>query len=120
MVVGHLCEKKERYSCRYCRSEFQSKEECRFHEENVCSLNPNLLKDKNPLVFVKFMIVSTLTVVAIALAILSPIIFYLALLYFCPPPYDYIALGVFWAVIFGVPMILAIVIDYLRKSRKKD
>lgn len=118
MVAENLQEKAERYFCKYCRIEFQSEEDCRFHEENTCSLNPNLLKDKNPLIFVKFLIISALTVAALAFAIFSPIILYLILLSCFPPTYSYIALGIFWVLIFGLPMFFAIVVDYI--SKKKD
>lgn len=113
-------EKVREYSCKYCGLEYHSREECHFHENNECDLNPNLLKDKSPFTFIRFVIFSTLKVAGICLAVLSPAAAYVLLLSFPRAyQYDYVALAIFWVLIFGVPSALAYVIDYVRKGQGK-
>jgi hypothetical protein len=107
-----------RYSCRYCDLQFDSEEECKFHEDKECNLNPNLLKDEKPLTFAGFIISSTMIVVGLALVILSPVVIYIILLSQFSSPLEYVALVLFWLLIFGVPTILATVVDYMRKKSR--
>ncbi len=83
-------------------------------------MNPNLLKDKSPFTFIRFVIWSTMKVAAMGLAILSPAAAYVVLLsYPKPSQYDYVALAIFWILIFGVPSVLAYVVDYVRSGQRK-
>jgi hypothetical protein len=112
---GRLREERRKYRCKFCNLELYSKEECDLHQDK-CDLNPNLLTDTKPISFVSFVASSTLKIVLLALAVLSPGFMYLFLLIsHFPPPYDYVALGIFWIFIFGIPSVLAIVVDYMRK-----
>lgn len=110
----------KRFRCKYCGLDFQSREECHFHETNECDMNPNLLKDKSPFTFIRFVIWSTLKVGAMGLAVLSPAAAYVLLLsYPRPPQYDYAALTIFWILIFGVPSVLAYVVDYVKSGQRQ-
>jgi len=98
--------------------EFDSKEECKFHEINECYLNPNLLKDKNIWNFILFIITSTFKVAGLTFLVITPALLYLFLLHI-PSKYGYIALAVLWIVFFGVITALASAVDYLRKRGKR-
>ncbi|MEM4733126.1 MAG: hypothetical protein QXD70_01190 [Candidatus Bathyarchaeia archaeon] len=111
---------KNRIRCKYCGLQFSLKEECIFHENNECELNPNLLKDKSPFTFIRFVIWSTLKVAAMGLAVLSPAVAYVFLLSIPrSSQYDYVALAIFWIIIFGIPSALAYAVDYIRKGQTK-
>ena len=110
---------RRKYLCKYCQMEFHSKEECKFHEENECYLNPNLLKDKSTWNFILFIITSTFKVAGLAFLVITPALLYLSLLH-VPSRYGYIALAVFWIVLFGVITALASAVDYLRKRGRKS
>jgi hypothetical protein len=119
-IEPNLPEIVKKYSCKYCGLGFRSREECNFHENNECDLNPNLLRDKSPFTFIKFVIVSTLKVMALCLAALSPAGAYVLLLSFPrASQYDYAALAIFWVLIFGVPSALAYAVDYVRRGQGK-
>jgi hypothetical protein len=54
------------------------------------------------------------------LAVLSPAAAYVLLLsYPRPPQYDYAALTIFWILIFGVPSVLAYVVDYVKSGQRQ-
>jgi len=114
---GGNLSKEKKYPCRYCDLEFSSKEERRFHEDNECDLNPNLLKDKNPFVFVWFAISSALKVAGLAVLVLSPAVLYIFLLGSLSPQYGYIAFALFWILLFGLLTILAGIVEYMRKGK---
>ena len=67
--------------------------------------------------FLRFIIVSTITVVGIALCVLSPWIFYIGMinLGLRGAPLNYIAFATFWS-IFIVILILAVAIDRVKKK----
>jgi hypothetical protein len=71
--------------------------------------------------FLRFVIVSTLTVLGIALCILSPWVFIVALinLGLRDEPLNYIAFAAFWS-FFIVIVILATAIDWINKRKKRE
>jgi len=71
--------------------------------------------------FLRFVIVSTLTVLGIALCILSPWILILELinLGLQGEPYDYVAYAAFWS-FFVIIVMLATVIDWIKKRKKEN
>lgn len=71
--------------------------------------------------FLRFVIVSTLTVVGLALVILSPVIFYVGLLSLGlrGEPFNYIAYVAFWSFL-TVIVILTTAIDWVRKRKKTE
>jgi hypothetical protein len=111
---------KKKYSCKYCGLEFYSKEECVFHQDNECDFNPNLLKDKSVLNFIRFLIASSLHVAGLAFLVITPALLYLCLLIYLSPQHGYVAMAIFWIVLFGVTTILASIVDYLRKSKSRN
>jgi len=108
----------KKYMCKYCGLEFYSKEKCLFHQENECDFNPNLLRDKSTLSFILFLITSTLKVAGLAFLVITPAFLYLYLLTL-PYQYGYVAMAIFWIVLFGITTILASVVDYLRKIKSE-
>jgi hypothetical protein len=105
------------YRCKYCGKEFEYENNWAVHEEHECLLNPHFArKDESPFPFLKFLASATLTVAAMALIVISPMMFYPMLLGH-EGPYSYIALTIFWAMIIS-PAIFASIIDYLRKRRE--
>jgi hypothetical protein len=112
-----MTEKRFVYRCKYCGNEFTDESKCAVHEKYQCMLNPKLTgKGDSPFSFLKFLIFATLTVAAMALIVISPIILY-PLLLGHPEPYNYIALAIFWVAILAIP-VLAAMTDYLRKRHK--
>jgi uncharacterized membrane protein len=113
-----LPEQIKKYSCRYCGLEFYSEEECKLHESKQCNLNPNLFTNESSFKFILLVAGFTLTVVGLAVIVFSPALLYLFLLSNFRPQYDYVALAIFWIVIFVAPIILGAAVDYIRKNRE--
>lgn len=69
--------------------------------------------------FLRFVIVSTLKVVGIALCIMSGWVFYIGMLSLGSKgePFNYIAVASFWS-FFIVLIVLAVVIDWLKKKKE--
>lgn len=112
-----MTEKRFVYRCKYCGNEFEDEDKCAVHQKYQCVLNPQLMgKNENIFSFLKFLVFATLTVVAMALIVISPILLY-PLLLGHPEPYNYIALAIFWVAILAIPVFAAIT-DYLRNRHK--
>jgi len=71
--------------------------------------------------FLRFVIVSTLTVVGMALCIMSPWLFYICMinLGMRGEPLNYVAIAAFWS-FFVIIVILATVIDWVMKRKKTE
>jgi hypothetical protein len=97
--------------------EFSSKEECSFHENNECDMNPNLWKDKSPFVFIWFAFGSALKVVGLTFLVFSPAVIYVFLLGSLSPQYGYVAFALFWIFLFGLLTVLAGLVEYMRERK---
>jgi len=71
--------------------------------------------------FLRFVIVSTLTVVGLALFVLSPVIFYVGILSLASrsEPFNYITYAVFWSFLIVI-VVLTTTIDWVRKRKKTE
>jgi hypothetical protein len=71
--------------------------------------------------FLRFVIISTLIVLGMAICILSPMIFFIGMinLGIRGEPFNYIAFATFWSY-FIIIVILATTIDWIRKRKKTE